>query len=114
MINKSYRQSALVTYGESCELCGHRTSLEVHHIDYKEHQEIEDLLRYQLKYDTMTFRETMDEAKKLGYDVFNSGDKQLSKNDDTKNLSVLCGNCHSLCHLIDYGKNLLKALKSRR
>lgn len=114
MINKNYRESALKTYGETCELCGHRTSLEVHHIDYKEHQELEDTLRHQVKFDTMAFSKTMTEAKKLGYDAFNSDAKQLSKNDDTKNLSVLCGNCHSLCHLIDYGKNLLKALKSRR
>lgn len=114
VINKNYRDVALTVYGKSCELCGHRISLEVHHIDYKEHQQFEDTLRYQLKYDTMAFSKTMAEAKKSGYDIFNSNDKQLSKNDDSENLSVLCGNCHSLCHIIDYGKNLLNAIPPRK
>lgn len=113
MINKNYRDSALEKYGHQCELCGH-TMVEVHHIDYQEHQQFEDLLRHQLKYDAMEFSRTMEKAKQAGYDIFDSGSRQLSKNDDTKNLSVLCANCHGLCHLIDYGKKLLKALKQRR
>jgi predicted HNH restriction endonuclease len=108
MINKNYREAALKTYGEACELCGHRTSLEIHHINYQEHQEVEDELRY---YPTET---NINNAKEQGFDYYNPKTKQLSKDDSTTNLSVLCGNCHSLCHLIDYGKNILKALKERK
>lgn len=114
MINKNYRDVALTVYGNSCELCGLRMSLEVHHIDYKEHQQFEDLLRHQLKYDTMGFSKTMTEAKKLGYDIFDSNSRQLTKNDDPKNLSVLCSNCHWLCHAVDYGKSLLKVIPPRK
>lgn len=115
MINKEYRKAALRTYGESCELCGHRTSLEVHHIDYQEHQKMENELRTMVKLnaDNRDYLNQLEEAKKQGYDYFDKKISQLSKNDDTVNTSVLCGNCHSLCHLIDYGKNILKALKPR-
>lgn len=113
MINKNYRESALKTYGESCELCGHRTSLEVHHIDYLEHQAMENKLRNAKRADGNLTALTV-EAKEQGYDEYYHTKGQLSKNDSTLNLSVLCGNCHSLCHLIDYGKNILKALKPRR
>jgi hypothetical protein len=109
MINKKYRDAALEQYGESCEICGHLTSLEVHHIDYQEHQVMENKLRASKKGDPIFLA-----AEGLGYDEYNFNTKQLSKNDDTKNLSVLCGNCHSLCHLIDYGKNILNAIKPRR
>lgn len=113
MINKNYREAALKTYGESCELCGHRTSLEVHHIDYLEHQVMENKIRLSIKQNATNQTEQLkQQARQLGYDEFFDG--QLAKNDSTLNLSVLCGNCHSQCHLIDYGKNLLKALKSRR
>jgi hypothetical protein len=111
MIDKNYRKSALRTYGEACEICGHRTSLEVHHIDYQEHQEIEDELKRLYKTDGMEFSKLMEQAKTQGYDEFKDG--QLHKNDDTANTSVLCGNCHSFLHLVDYGKKLLNAIKPR-
>jgi hypothetical protein len=107
MIDKNYRKSALRTYGEACEICGHRTSLEVHHIDYQEHQEIEDRIKKE------PLPQFINEAIGKGYNEWNPVTKQLSKNDDTANTSVLCGNCHSFLHLVDYGKKLLNAIKPR-
>jgi hypothetical protein len=111
MIDKHYRESALKTYGEACEICGHRTSLEVHHIDYQEHQVMENNLRTADKMKSTLIETLLKSAKDKGYDGFKDG--QLSKNDDTENTSVLCGNCHSFLHLVDYGKLLLKAIKPR-
>jgi hypothetical protein len=112
MIDKNYRKSALRTYGEACEICGHRTSLEVHHIDYQEHQAMENKLRDGIKAkDVELYRTLVQEAITMGYDQWVDG--QLSKNDDTGNTSVLCGNCHSFLHLVDYGKKLLNAIKPR-
>jgi hypothetical protein len=109
MIDKNYRKSALRTYGEACEICGHRTSLEIHHIDYQEHQKMEDTIR---SYEGDALQaEMILKAKDRGYDEYKNG--QLSKNDDTGNASVLCGNCHSFLHLVDYGKLLLNAIKPR-
>ncbi|MEH7116117.1 hypothetical protein V7128_01660 [Neobacillus vireti] len=112
MINKYYRKAALEKYGEACEICGHRTSLEVHHIDYQEHQAIEDELKKLQKLGTLT-NDRLQFAKDNGYDLYDVATRQLSKNDDTKNTSVLCGNCHSLVHTMDVGKKLLKAIKER-
>lgn len=107
MINKNYRDAALKIYGEACEICGHKTALEVHHINYKEHQEIENRLR------KIPFNESLIlEAKNMGFDEWHKN--QLSKDDNTKNLAVLCGNCHSLIHGMDVGLRLLKILKPRK
>lgn len=111
MINKEYRKSALIQYGESCELCGHRTSLEVHHINYQEQQEIERKIR-EADRKALAIGGLIEIAKSMGFDEYKNG--QLSKDDNTKNLSVLCGNCHSFVHLIDMGLKLLRALKPRR
>jgi hypothetical protein len=113
MIDKNYRKSALRTYGEACEICGHRTSLEVHHIDYQEHQAAEDVLRGFVKSGKDIPESILDGFFKAGYDEFNTSIGQLSKNDSTENTSVLCGNCHSFLHLVDYGKKLLNAIKPR-
>ena len=113
MINKHYHDSAIETYGDSCEICGHRMCLEVHHLDYQEHQEIEDRIRIA---DTDKKKkglpELLKEAKEKNYLEYHSN--QLSKNDSVKNLSVLCGNCHKFIHKIDCGQLLLKALKDRK
>lgn len=108
MINKGYREAAIETYGEACEICGHR-SVEVHHIDYQEQWAMEARLR---KAKTSELGRLIDQAKKLGYDHWDG--KQLSKNDSTLNLSCLCGNCHSFVHKIDAGKKLLQAIPQRR
>jgi predicted HNH restriction endonuclease len=113
MINKHYRENALKTYGDACEICGRRTGLEVHHIDYQEQWEMESKIRLASKKNwSVSGPALLETARKLGYDTFEFN--QLSKNDDTKNLSVLCGNCHSLIHTLDSGKKLLKAIKERK
>jgi hypothetical protein len=103
LIDKHYRDSALGKYGNRCEICSYGL-VEVHHIDYNEQWIAEDKVRK----GTMTITQ----AKKLGYDEFKNN--QLSKNDDTKNLAVLCGNCHTLIHKLDSGKQLLNILPDRK
>jgi hypothetical protein len=119
MIDKNYHDHALETYGETCEICGYRVNLEVHHINYQEHQEIENRIRTAYNHRTVgdnqsIFLSLLDGAKKLGWDIFDAKTFQLSKDDSTNNLAVLCGNCHSLVHKVDMGKLLLKALKTRK
>jgi hypothetical protein len=116
MIDKNYRKSALRTYGEACEICGHRSSLEVHHIDYQEHQLMENTIRnmnMDMNKDGKVYLNLLNQAKEYGWDEFNPKLGQLTKNDSTENTSVLCGNCHSFLHLVDYGKKLLNAIKPR-
>ena len=105
-----YRQDALTTYGNKCEICAN-SIVEVHHIDYQEHQELEDTIRY-LNKNNNDISETIKEAKNSGY-LFWDG-YQLSKDDRTTNLSVLCCNCHTLIHRINVGKKLLRVLSKRR
>lgn len=104
-----YREDGIGVYGDKCELCGHGL-VEVHHIDYQEHQEIEDMLRYLSKYGN-DITELLAEAKSKGY-LYWSG-HQLSKDDLTRNLSVLCPNCHTLVHRVNMGKKLLRVLPKR-
>lgn len=111
MIDRNYRETALATYGESCEVCGHRTSLEVHHINYQEQQAIERQIREADK-KGISIAPLIEKAKAMGFDEYKGG--QLAKDDSTKNTCVLCGNCHSFVHLIDMGLKLLRALKPRR
>lgn len=111
MINERYRESALITYGDKCEICGHSRT-EVHHIDYQEQWEMEKKVREAFRKKLPTLNTLLEEARKLGYIKFENN--QLSKNDSTENLSVLCGNCHSLMHCMDVGKKILKAIKPRR
>lgn len=113
MIDKHYRKTALEKYGEACELCGHRTSIEVHHIDYQQQQAMEKRLREALKYIEPEFDQIMKEAIGAGYDEFDKEARSLSKNDDSQNICVLCCNCHALMHKLDIGKKLLRALKPR-
>jgi predicted HNH restriction endonuclease len=110
MINKDYRQAALKTYGDKCEICGH-SQVEVHHIDYQEQWDMEGKARAAEK-DRAALNGILVAARAMGYIKYERG--QLSKNDSTKNLSVLCGNCHGLVHKMDVGMRLLKVLKTRK
>jgi hypothetical protein len=112
MIDKNYHENALKTYGESCEICGFRSCLEVHHINYQEHQASEEIVRRTEKNKPENLTVVLRAAKSGGFDEYKNG--QLSKDDSTKNLSVLCGNCHSLMHKLDVGMKLLNALKERK
>lgn len=110
MINKHYREEAIKTYGEACEICGYPSATEVHHIDYQEQWAMEAKLR--ALDGKANFLDIMRVAKEKGYLEYRN--RQLSKNDNTLNLACLCGNCHTLMHKLDVGMKLLKVLKERR
>jgi hypothetical protein len=114
MIDKNYHENALKTYGESCEICGFRSCLEVHHINYQEHQAAENMLRGFKKARKEIPESVLKGMKTGGWDYFDPKTEQLSKDDSTTNLSVLCGNCHSLMHKLDVGMKLLNVLKERK
>ncbi|MCU5076777.1 hypothetical protein OB985_04135 [Bacillus cereus] len=105
-----YRLIGLETYGHRCEICGH-SLVEVHHIDYQEQQALEIQIRKAIKAGKDT-TELLETAKEQGYEEWDGN--QLSKNNQSTNLSVLCGNCHCLIHRLDAGKKLLKVLERRR
>lgn len=104
---ENYRNLGLFTYGNSCEICGNHM-VEVHHIDYQEHQLLENKLRYAVKKD-LDITNLLEEAEGLEWDG-----RQLSKNNKSTNLAVLCGNCHNLIHKMDVGMKLIKALPKRK
>jgi len=107
----SYRERGLSAYGDKCEICGH-SSTEVHHISYQEHNEMEVKIRKAKDHDA--YLALLEEAKKQGYLVYDVRSKQLEKDNRSTNLSVLCGNCHTLMHKMDVGLKLLKALSPRK
>lgn len=108
-MSMSYRETGLSVYGHKCELCGFSV-VEVHHIGYQLHTEWENKIRskYRAGEDISIM---LEEVKALGFLSWNGQD--LSKDNRSTNLAVLCGNCHSLVHLFDAGMNLLKALPKR-
>jgi hypothetical protein len=106
---RGYREVGLATYGNKCEICGH-SSVEVHHIDYQEHQRAEDEIRLVLRRGGV-ITHLLEKAKLRGWLTWDG--RQLGKNDSSTNLSVLCGNCHTLIHKIDVGMKLLNALTKR-
>ncbi len=111
-MNVSYRDIGIRVYGNKCEICSY-SIIEVHHIDYHRHQEYEDNIRKASKmrdYDLL--EKLIEEAKECGFLEWKGN--QLSKDDRSTNLSVLCGNCHSLIHALDSGVNLLNVLSERK
>lgn len=115
-MDKGYREIGIECYGDRCEICGH-SSIEVHHIDYQEHQAMENKVRNAAQAlifgDSAAYDKAIEEAKKQGYLYYDKKSRQLSKSDSKHNLSCLCGNCHTLMHKMDVGKKLLKAIKPR-
>jgi hypothetical protein len=107
-----YRQLALETYGDRCEICGFRGAVEVHHIDYHLHDEWEKKIRHAKKTNAENFEELLEQAKELGFMYFE--DNQLGKDNRSTNLAVLCPNCHALVHALDAGTKLLKILPKRK
>lgn len=104
-----YRQLGLETYGYKCEICSY-SIVEIHHISYKEQWDLEKKLRKEKELEEIL--ELLKRARELGF--LNWDGKQLSKDDRSTNLSVLCGNCHSLIHRLDVGMNLLKVIDRRK
>lgn len=105
-----YRSTGLNTYGNRCEICGH-SQVEVHHIDYQEQQQLEKTIRKAAKAGE-DLTKLLELAKKEGYEEWDGN--QLSKNNRSTNLAILCGNCHSLIHRLDAGMKLLKVIERRR
>jgi predicted HNH restriction endonuclease len=109
-MGKDYRQAGIETYGDRCELCQF-SLVEVHHIDYQEHQELENRIRATVKA-KKDITSLLIEAVEKGYLEWKNN--QLEKDNRSTNLAVLCGNCHTLIHRIDCGKKLLGALRPRK
>lgn len=112
MRGKSYRDIGIEMYGSQCEICSHGI-VEVHHIDYHKHQEFENRMRKAVKmrdYDLL--EQLLEKAKECGFLEWDG--EQLSKDDRSTNLAVLCSNCHSLIHGLDVGVNLLNVLNRRK
>lgn len=107
---KDYREIGLETYGDKCEICGH-SMVEVHHISYQEQWALEIELRKAVKA-KRDISKLLQKAKDQGYLEWDGN--QLSKDNRSTNLSVLCGNCHTLIHRIDVGMNLIKAIDRRK
>lgn len=105
-----YRQLGLESYGYKCEICGH-SLVEVHHISYQEQWEMEKKLREATK-QKRNITKLLEEAKEKGFLQWD--DNQLSKDNRSTNLSVLCGNCHTLIHQLDVGMNIIKVLDRRK
>ena len=104
---KDYRDIGIETYGDKCEICSH-SLVEVHHINYQEQWNIERRLRK----DFNNRDQLLKEARSLGFLKWDGN--QLSKDDRSTNLAVLCGNCHTLIHKLDVGLNILKVLSKRK
>lgn len=109
-MEKTYREIGLETYGHKCELCGY-SIVEVHHINYQLHDQWEKKIRDMVK-SHQDVADLLEMAKGLGFLDWDGHD--LAKDNRSTNLSVLCGNCHSLIHLLDAGMKLLNALTPRK
>jgi hypothetical protein len=113
----SYAEKAKETYGTACEWIGcgwNQGTCDTHHIDYQEHQEIEDALRFFLRKNNIeSFLAFEKEAVEKGYGRFDKEDNQLSKNDAKENLAVLCPNHHRYVHTNDLGMKLLWYIPKR-
>jgi predicted metalloendopeptidase len=112
MIDKHYHDSAINKYGKRCEICGFAVGLEVHHLNYQEHQAIEDQIRKaERSGDHEEMIALINKAKAMGFDEYVNF--QLAKDDSTRNLSVVCANHHNFIHITDMGLKILKALPPR-
>ncbi|QDP42813.1 hypothetical protein HWC53_gp029 [Bacillus phage vB_BmeM-Goe8] len=105
-----YRHVGIEAYGDRCEICGYHI-VEVHHIDYQEHQAMENKIRAAVK-NNEDITELLEEAAKQGWVGWDG--HQLEKATQAKSLSVLCPNCHTLVHRIDCGMKILGALTPRK
>lgn len=105
-----YRQIGLETYGNRCEWCSSYL-VEVHHIDYQEHQLMENRIRRAVK-NQMDLTSLLEEAKQKGYLEWDG--KDLEKNNSSQNVAVLCPNHHTLVHRMDVGMKILGALERRK
>lgn len=109
-MSTDYREAGILTYGDRCELCGY-SIIEVHHLNYQEHQKMENKIREAFKAGK-DITGLLQEAAKQGFLQWDG--YQLEKDNRSTSLSVLCPNCHTLIHRIDCGMKLLGALTPRK
>lgn len=113
-----YNELGKKVYGRVCEFdgCGwDLATCDVHHISYKEQQEYEKLLRHFYKNNDLdSFKMTLYNAKSEGFNHFNSVTLQLTKDDRSTNLCVLCPNHHRYVHHFDIGLDILNYIPERK
>jgi hypothetical protein len=105
-----YRQIGIGTYGGKCEICGFGI-VEIHHVDYKTHQVMENAIRKAVRAGE-DIGLLLSNARVLGFLEWDNN--QLSKDDRSSNLAVLCPNHHMMVHQADMGVSLLRLLPKRR
>lgn len=115
---QSYTKDAREVYGESCEFIGcgwNAETCDTHHIDYQEHQALENEMRKALKDEDNTYLASLQaQAFARNYGEFNTKTRQLPKNDSTVNLSILCPNHHRYVHGKDLGMRILDYIPVRK
>lgn len=115
---KSYRDIGILVYGDKCEFdgCGWNAApCDVHHINYQEQQKFEKELKKHLMYNsTDRFAQVLAEAVSKGFLSYDTKTGQLSKDDRSINLAVLCPNHHRYVHHVDLGMDILKHIPPRK
>lgn len=117
---ESYQTDATEAYGKVCEFfgCGwNLTTCDVHHIDYQEQQECERKMRALAdagQIDSPMFQSLQLKATSNNWGTYNAKTRQLLKNDDVLNLTVLCPNHHRFVHHHDMGKMILHFIPPRK
>lgn len=114
---QGYSLTGRETYGHACEFvgCGWDTAIcDVHHINYKEQQMVEQGIREALKSGSKNMLDFYENRRKeFGFGEFNKKTNQLPKDDRAKNLTVLCPNHHRYVHTVDMGMDILKYIPKR-
>lgn len=114
----SYSETARHTYGNKCEWIGcgwNADTCDVHHINYQEQQTLEDALRLAYRTANMSMIALYEKRREeMGFKSYNIRTGQLPKDDDSKNLAVLCPNHHRYLHGKDLGMEVLKYIPARK
>jgi hypothetical protein len=112
-----YSQDGKAAYGHKCEFIGcgwDAATCDVHHINYREHQMVEDGLREAYKTGSANMIEFYENRRlEHGFREYNRNTRQLPKDDRVQNLSVLCPNHHRYLHDIDMGMDILQYIPKR-
>ena len=115
---KDYSDIAKKIYGTICEYqnCGWSDAqCDVHHINYQEQHYFEKKIRKDIKENNQNkANESIIQAKEKGFLFFDYKKMQLSKDDRSNNLTVLCPNHHRFVHSIDMGMDILHRIPKRK
>jgi hypothetical protein len=113
-----YAEKAKAMYGDKCEWfgCGwDQGTCDVHHMNYGNHQDMENHLRaYFIMNDMKSFDLMQVVATSMGCGLFNFKTRQLPKDDRTQNTVVLCPNHHRFVHTIDLKMNIVSYIPKRK